>query len=105
MAFKTFVVGLATGAALMYLFDPRQGRERRETLGERLSQGRHEAEDVVERGRQTFEQVRERTRSTADDLQEQAGETARDARSEIEQMQATVSSGISTDEQRDDSTL
>ncbi|MCI0886294.1 MAG: YtxH domain-containing protein [Chloroflexi bacterium] len=43
--------GVAVGATLMYLFDPRQGVERREVWGERLKKGREQAQSAVETGR------------------------------------------------------
>ena len=52
--------GVAVGATLMYLFDPRQGGERREVWGERLKKGRDQAQSTVESGRNRVSEYRHR---------------------------------------------
>ena len=51
MRMSGVLFGVAVGATLMYLFDPRQGVERREVWGERLKKGREQAQSAVETGR------------------------------------------------------
>ncbi len=52
--------GVAIGATLMYLFDPRQGTDRREVWGERLKKGREQAQSTVESGRTRVSEYRHR---------------------------------------------
>ena len=56
----SFLVGVAVGATLMYLFDPRQGVERREVWGERVRKGRDQAQSAVETGRTRVHDYRHR---------------------------------------------
>jgi hypothetical protein len=44
----------------MYLFDPRQGVERRELWGERVRKGRDQAQSAVETGRTRVSEYRHR---------------------------------------------
>ncbi len=52
--------GVAIGATLMYLFDPRQGVERREVWGERVRKGREQAQSAVESSRTRVSEYRHR---------------------------------------------
>jgi gas vesicle protein len=83
--------GALIGAALMYLFDPRQGRQRRETLSTKVHDIQHRAEDAAVTGRdaihqakETAAEARERARSTISHAQDRfspvADEAAREAR-------------------------
>ena len=56
----SFLVGVAVGATLMYLFDPRQGVERREVWGERVRKGRDQAQSAVQTGRERVDEYRHR---------------------------------------------
>ncbi len=58
--------GVAIGATLMYLFDPRQGVERREVWGERVRKGRDQAQSAVETGRSRVSEYRHRNDEDAD---------------------------------------
>ncbi|MEX0682002.1 MAG: hypothetical protein WD904_06860 [Dehalococcoidia bacterium] len=66
MAFKSFVLGLASGAVLMYLWDPQQGPQRRETWGKRLHNGRERAATAIETSEHAFEEARHVARDTAE---------------------------------------
>ncbi len=44
---KSFLGGLATGAAVMYILDPVRGRARRARVRDKLARGVHEAENAV----------------------------------------------------------
>jgi gas vesicle protein len=78
-----FIVGAAAGAALMYLYDPHQGRDRRQQLAEKVRQGRdkfrHEADDSIETGRETMDEARYRARSSLNEIERQASETVDEA--------------------------
>ena len=65
------IFGALVGAALMYLFDPRQGRERREKLSTRVHDIQHKAEDAAVTGRDAMHQVKE----TAAEARERARST------------------------------
>jgi hypothetical protein len=86
MAFKRYLVVMGVGAGLMYLFDPRQGRERREALSERVHHGRDQAGTVVDTGRQTLDRARETAgaiREHAQDAVHQAGEKIETAKKKV----------------------
>ncbi len=68
----SFLLGVAVGATLMYLFDPRQGVERREVWGERLKKGREQAQSAVETGRERVQEYRHRN----DDAETQVSSVA-----------------------------
>jgi gas vesicle protein len=61
----SFLLGVAVGATLMYLFDPRQGPERREIWGERVRKGSEQAQSAVKTGRERVQEYRRR----GDDLE------------------------------------
>lgn len=108
------IFGALVGAALMYLFDPRQGRERREKLSTRVHDIQHKAEDAAVTGRDAMHQVketaaeaRERARSTvshaqerftpvAKDASEKARETAEEAKTEAERLAESTESRIAS---------
>ena len=60
MRMSGFLFGVAIGATAMYLFDPRQGVERRELWGERVRKGREQAQSAVETGRTRVSEYRHR---------------------------------------------
>ena len=60
MRMSGVLFGVAVGATLMYLFDPRQGTERREVWGERVKKGRDQAQSAVETGRTRVNDYRHR---------------------------------------------
>ena len=60
MRMSGVLFGVAIGATLMYLFDPRQGVERREVWGERVRKGREQAQSAVESGRSRVSEYRHR---------------------------------------------
>ncbi len=60
MRMSGVLFGVAVGATLMYLFDPRQGVERREVWGERVRKGREQAQSTVETGRSRVHDYRHR---------------------------------------------
>ena len=60
MRMSGVLFGVAIGATLMYLFDPRQGVERREVWGERVRKGREQAQSAVETGRSRVSEYRHR---------------------------------------------
>ena len=60
MRMSGVLFGVAVGATLMYLFDPRQGVERREVWGERVRKGREQAQSAVESGRSRVSEYRHR---------------------------------------------
>ncbi len=60
MRMSGVLFGVAIGATLMYLFDPRQGVERREVWGERVRKGREQAQSAVETGRTRVSEYRHR---------------------------------------------
>ena len=60
MRMSGVLFGVAVGATLMYLFDPRQGVERREVWGERVRKGRDQAQSAVETGRTRVSEYRHR---------------------------------------------
>ena len=60
MRMSGVLFGVAVGATLMYLFDPRQGTERREVWGERVKKGRDQAQSAVETGRTRVHDYRHR---------------------------------------------
>ncbi len=60
MRMSGVLFGVAVGATLMYLFDPRQGVERREVWGERVRKGREQAQSAVETGRSRVSEYRHR---------------------------------------------
>lgn len=71
MRLSGFFFGMAVGATLMYLFDPRQGAERREVWGERVRKGREQAQSAYETGRERVDEIRHHA--------EEAGEQAKSA--------------------------
>ena len=60
MRMSGVLFGVAIGATLMYLFDPRQGVERREVWGERVRKGREQAQSAVDTGRSRVSEYRHR---------------------------------------------
>lgn len=60
MRMSGVLFGVAVGATLMYLFDPRQGTDRREVWGERVRKGREQAQSAVETGRTRVHDYRHR---------------------------------------------
>jgi hypothetical protein len=60
----------------MYMFDPRQGVERREVWGERLKKGRDQAQSAVETGRTRVSEYRHRNDDGALSSVAYNGETA-----------------------------
>ncbi|MCH7484979.1 MAG: YtxH domain-containing protein [Chloroflexi bacterium] len=60
MRISGVLFGVAVGATLMYLFDPRQGVDRREVWGGRLKKGREQAQSAVETGRTRVSEYRHR---------------------------------------------
>ena len=60
MRMSGVLFGVAVGATLMYLFDPRQGVERREKWGERVRKSRDQAQSAVETGRTRVYEYRHR---------------------------------------------
>ncbi|HUF52878.1 MAG TPA: YtxH domain-containing protein [Dehalococcoidia bacterium] len=86
-----FLIGFIIGATVMYLFDPRQGPERREVWGERLRKGKDQAEQAVETGKHTFEEAKAKAqevtnsaRHTLESVQDEAEEAAAEAESSFE---------------------
>jgi gas vesicle protein len=89
------LLGIIVGASLMYLFDPRQGAERREAWGERVRQGkdqvqtaREQAAHAVESGRETFTTARDKVQNTVGTARSRAEGAVEEA--------ATNGSGTST---------
>ena len=86
MTMKRLIAGLAIGAGLMYLFDPRNGKDRRQQLRERFTdaksnlEGRMQGADdygsdiETEFGRMS-DRATSKVRSTAADTREAAVET------------------------------
>ncbi len=66
MRISGVVLGVAVGATLMYLFDPRQGVERREVWGQRVRKSRDQAQSAVETGRTRVHDYRHRHDEDAD---------------------------------------
>ena len=66
MRMSGVLFGVAIGATLMYLFDPRQGVERREVWSERLKKGRDQAQSTVESGRSRVSEYRHRNDEDVD---------------------------------------
>jgi len=60
MRISGVLFGVAVGATLMYLFDPRQGTDRREVWGERLKKGREQAQSAVDSSRTRVSEYRHR---------------------------------------------
>ena len=60
MRMSGVLFGVAIGATLMYLFDPRQGTDRREVWGGRLKKSREQAQSAVETGRTRVHDYRHR---------------------------------------------
>ena len=60
MRMSGVLFGVVVGATLMYLFDPRQGVERREVWGGRVRKGREQAQSAVETGRSRVSEYRHR---------------------------------------------
>ena len=76
MRMSGVLFGVAIGATLMYLFDPRQGVERREVWGDRLRKGREQAQSAVETGRTGVSEYRHRNDDGALSSVAYNGETA-----------------------------
>ena len=57
-----FLLGLAVGAALMYLLDPDRGRRRRALLRDQFVHGAHEAEDLRDTAASSARHLRNRAR-------------------------------------------
>jgi len=72
----SLVSGTALGAAIMYLFDPEAGRERREHLGETTGQAVHEAGEALG---STWDTVSSRASDAARALAGRAQEMTEDA--------------------------
>ena len=66
MRMSGVLFGVAVGATLMYLFDPRQGVDRREVWGGRLKKGREQAQSAVETGRTRVSEYRHRNDDDVD---------------------------------------
>ena len=85
MAFKrirrmtVFLFGAAAGAAAMYYFDPRSGRERRSEAGEQLAPlAKQASETLVERGSEFAKQASET-------IVEKGGDIATKAKSAVQE--------------------
>lgn len=75
------LLGISFGAALMYLFDPRQGRDRRQMLAEKLRQGKDaDPSEFVQAGKETVEEAKERARTIASTARDRFGQTIEQAR-------------------------
>lgn len=57
-----FLMGLAVGAALMYLLDPDRGRRRRALLRDQFVHGAHEADDLRDSAASSARHLRNRAR-------------------------------------------
>lgn len=57
-----FLLGLAVGAAAMYLLDPDRGRRRRALLRDQFVHGAHEAEDLRDTAASSARHLRNRAR-------------------------------------------
>lgn len=90
MAFKRYFIAIGVGAGLMYLFDPRQGRERREALSERIHEGREKAETAVESSRQALDQAHETTAP----IRERATEVAHQTTDKLAAAKEKVTSAV-----------
>jgi len=55
MTVKRLIAGLAIGAGLMYLFDPKNGKERRRRLRDRIDDARSGIEQRIHGGMDTAE--------------------------------------------------
>jgi gas vesicle protein len=84
-----FVFGVAVGATLMYLFDPRQGQERRELWSDRVRRGREQAQSAIETSRERVDELRhhgehapDETGSAYDSMREQMSSATSDGGSE-----------------------
>jgi gas vesicle protein len=71
-----FILGAVSGAALALLYAPTSGRETREFLSERASEGRDRAAEAAERGREAVKHGRE-TLATALERGREAYQQAR----------------------------
>lgn len=60
-----FILGMATGAAMMYITDPVVGRRRRALVRDKAVSGLHDAEDTL---RRTGEDLRNRTTGTVAEM-------------------------------------
>ena len=49
---KTLLIGVASGAALMYFFDPQHGEERRQQLKEQLNTTKRRTERAADKNRE-----------------------------------------------------
>jgi gas vesicle protein len=99
---RSLIFGAAIGAGLMYLFDPRQGPDRREVLKDRLQRGRQQAEEAADRGKHMFEDVRDQARDTVNSVRSDAEQTldeaGRDAADVRDRMASGARSGYESDE-------
>jgi gas vesicle protein len=91
MALRGFLFGAAVGATLMYLFDPRQGQQRRELWSDRVRRGREQAENVIETGRERIGEIRHHadeatteTQAAYDDMRGHMSSVTTDGSSEEE---------------------
>lgn len=75
--------GITLGAILMYLFDPSQGRDRRDALTQRASKTAGNLPEVKEEARATVTEAKERARSAISHTRERVGETIDEARNEV----------------------
>jgi len=93
------IVGIVLGAVLMYLFDPRQGGERRHTLAERMRQGREELPAEAQHAQDRFADARERARSTFQEARDRVQSTVTHARDRTDsEMGAEDAAGEATGE-------
>jgi gas vesicle protein len=49
---KTLLIGVASGAALMYFFDPQHGEDRRQQLKEQLNTAKRRTERAADKNRE-----------------------------------------------------
>lgn len=74
--------GILAGVALIYLFDPRHGQNRRQMLAERFRRGKDatsQSGDIIQTGRDTVSEVKERAQTVVGKAQERFGQTVQDA--------------------------
>ena len=54
---KTLLIGVASGAALMYFFDPQHGEERRQQFKEQLNTAKRKTERAADKRQQELAQT------------------------------------------------
>ncbi len=98
------IVGLLLGAILVYMFEPRHGREHREMLADRLNRGKDLAADrdgMIQAGRDAVMEAKDRAQTVASHAQERfgntvnrlrddTGDTAAEARDEARELNDSV---------------